>query len=324
MTPTMTPAMTRSTLAAAITFLLLAFAPLRAQAQAPTTRPTPPTTNRILIISIDGGRPDLILRAETPNIHALLKTSAFTFWAKTTAVSITLPSHVSMLTGVQPNFHGIQWNDDLPFKETVYPAVPTLFELAHNAGYTTALIAGKSKFITLDKPGTVDFAAIAPKHTTSDADVATAAVEILRDNKPDVTFVHFPGADNAGHKYGWASEEQLAALAGIDTNIGTLLATIDAGHLSDSTYIIITADHGGAGKIHGPDDARSRHIPWIIHGPNIRQGYDLTRTGALEVKTEDTFATACYLLKIPPGQVEGHPVLPAMKDLDLLKADAPK
>src|SRR5205823_2679745 len=55
----------------------------------------------------------------------------------------------------------------------------------------------------------------------------------------------------------------------------------------------------GAGKGHGPDDARSRHIPWIIHGPGIRKGLDLTTYDELEVRTEDTFVTACTVLGIP-------------------------
>ena len=40
----------------------------------------------------------------------------------------------------------VPWNRDLPLRETVYSHVPTLFELAKKAGYTTAIVAGKSKF----------------------------------------------------------------------------------------------------------------------------------------------------------------------------------
>ena len=53
---------------------------------------------------------------------------------------------------------------------------------------------------------------------------------------------------------------------------------------------------------HGPDDARSRHIPWIASGPGIRRNYDLTRDPTLTVNTEDTFATACTMMNIPMPQ----------------------
>jgi predicted AlkP superfamily pyrophosphatase or phosphodiesterase len=306
---------------AAIVFFLLALSPAPAVQIPPTPAPvsaaTRPTSNRVLIISVDGLRPDLLLRAQAPNLRRLLDESSFTLWARTTAQSITLPSHTSMLTGVTPNVHQVFWNQDLPFSEPVYPAVPTLFELAHNAGYSTALIAGKSKFQHLAKPGTLDEVRI----TASDDDtVSKDALEVFRKRRPEVMFVHFPGTDNVGHAKGWGSPEQLVAVANADRHIGLILAELDAAGLDESTYIIISADHGGAGLNHGPDDPRSRTIPWIFRGPGVRKGYDLARVAALNVNTEDTFATACHVLKIPlPPKTEGRPVLPAFVDLDLLK-----
>jgi len=65
---------------------------------------------------------------------------------------------------------------------------------------------------------------------------------------------------------------------------------------------------------HGPDDPRSRHIPWIISGPHVRQG-DLTREADLVVNTEDTCATACYLLGLPQlPYFDGKPVLAAFEN----------
>src|SRR5262245_52214053 len=86
---------------------------------------------RVMIISIDGLRPDLLLRADAPKLRALLPQATFTFWATTVPHAITIPSHVSMLTGVVPRRHEIEWNKDLPLSEPVYPKVPTLFEIAH-------------------------------------------------------------------------------------------------------------------------------------------------------------------------------------------------
>src|ERR1700728_1158685 len=113
-------------------FWLLIVVLVAVPAFAQTTRPVP-AIERVLIISIDGCRPDLLLRADTPVIHGLLAKASFSFWARTTAESVTLPSHVSMLTGVTPVKHGIQWNADLPLMHPVYPAYPaypTLFQLA--------------------------------------------------------------------------------------------------------------------------------------------------------------------------------------------------
>jgi hypothetical protein len=44
--------------------------------------------------------------------------------ARSTALSITLPTHTSDVDGRSPaRTHGIEWNRDLPLSEPVYPKV---------------------------------------------------------------------------------------------------------------------------------------------------------------------------------------------------------
>ena len=281
-------------------------------------RPTP-VIRHVLIVSIDGLRPDVLLRADTPFIRRLWTTGSFTFWARTTPASITLPSHVSMLTGVSPEAHGVMWNADLPLAEPVYPAVPTIFQLAKKAGLTTAMAAGKSKIGVVNTPGAIDHVFIATGKTSGDGDVIGPAAEILRQHKPNLTFVHLPGVDNAGHAKGWGSPTQIAAVEAADACVGRLLTTLDQAGLRDSTLIILTADHGGAGRTHGPDDPRSRSIPWILNGPGVRPGFDLTLAGGdTEIRTYDTFATTCTVLGIPPVHSEGRFVHEAFQNQDLI------
>ena len=158
------------------------------------------------------------------------------------------------------------------------------------------MVAGKSKFTALAKPGTLNWQSV---KQSSDAAVAQTAIEFVREHQPQVMFVHFPDVDLNGHKFGWASEPQMAAIARVDRSIAAILDTLAESELTASTLVIISADHGGAGMSHGPEDPRSRHIPWIAINPAIRQGYDLTRNARLVVNTEDTFATACFVLGLP-------------------------
>src|SRR5688500_10406872 len=219
--------------------LLALAAPLPAPAPAQTTLParTATTTTaparprahdnaraqRAVIISVDGLRPDVLLRADAPRIRGMMSQGSFTFWARSTAVSITLPTHVSMLTGVEPQVHGIHWNAGLPLSEPVYPKVSTIFELAKKAGYSTGAVTGKSKFDVLGKPGTIDHSYWPDEAKSTDADVAKNAQQVLRSHRPDVFFVHFPGVDNVGHKAGWGTHEQLAAVAEADKCVGELI-----------------------------------------------------------------------------------------------------
>jgi predicted AlkP superfamily pyrophosphatase or phosphodiesterase len=311
-----------------ISFVLFVFLMVVGAAQAepaPTTRPVAAITHA-LVISIDGCRPDLLLRADTPNLHRVLDQSSYTFWAHTIAEAITLPSHTSMLTGVTAQRHHVTWNDDLPpGQPQLYPAYPTIFEVMKRAGYTTGMAAGKSKFVALDKPGTVDWAFIPRSKTIEDEEVAAHAAAIITEHRPEMMFVHLPGVDNAGHAYGWGSDKQRTAVTLADAAVGIVLGAVDQARLSGSTFVIITADHGGAGRTHGPNDARSLHIPWIAFGPGIRKNLDLTTDAKLTVNTEDTFATVCLVMgvKFDPA-IDGKPIEEIIQRDDLLYVDPGK
>src|SRR5262249_39131957 len=99
---------------------------LRGRRAAAAGRPVE-AIDRVLLISIDGLRPDVLLRAFTPRIRALCAGGSYTFWAETTHEAYTLPCHVTMLTGAPSEKHGVTWNQ---YIEDSYPNVPTRFELA--------------------------------------------------------------------------------------------------------------------------------------------------------------------------------------------------
>jgi predicted AlkP superfamily pyrophosphatase or phosphodiesterase len=283
-------------------------APAAAQATARPSRPFP-AIQRVVIISIDGLRPDLLIRARMPNVHQLMTSGAASFWARTTEMSVTLPSHVSMLTGVPPEKHGITWNDDRGNDKAV--TVPTVFEIAKHAGYTTAMAAGKSKFAVLVKPGTLDALHLpSPGAHDDDLAVASAAGAMIKKTQPDLLMVHLPANDAAGHQFGWGSLAQIATLERADQAVGILLTALDEAAIRNTTLIILTADHGGQGRSHGPNDVRSRYIPWIATGPGIKQNFDLNLDSSTVINTEDTFATTLYVLGLTaPQPVTGKPVL---------------
>lgn len=281
------------------------------------SQPAPPPASRqpgrMLVISVDGLRPDVMLRAKAPTLGGLMETGAFTVYAQTTDVAITLPSHTSMLTGLTPDRHGVGWNNDRLKPAGFVLRVPTLFSLARKAGLTTAMVAGKTKFSIFgtgpaDAPPPLSWSFV-PGDQITDAEVAARAITILREHRPQVFFVHFPDTDSAGHTIGWGSPEQIAAVEGADARIGQLLVALDELGLRSSTTILVSADHGGAGKTHGGMDPRSRFIPWILNGPGVARNRDLTFFRDLTVHTEDTFATACRVLGLAvPAGIDGKPV----------------
>lgn len=295
-----------------------------------TVRKPLPGVERVLVFSVDGCRPDILLRADTPNIRKLMKRGAFSFWAITTPVAITLPSHVSMMTGVTVARHGIDFNDDAGDKLTTYPKAFTLFEVAHKAGLSTSIVSTKSKFRVIGKNnGSVDYLWTASESSGKDDAAADHAVEIIRDHKPHAMLVHFGQNDKVGHAIGWGTPQQIKQLENADKCVGEVIAAVDEAGLIDSTIVILTSDHGGAGRGHGGPDPRSQFIPWIIAGPGVRTNYELTLFADLKIHTEDTFATACYALGLEPPigpdrkPIDGKPVTEAFLKNDLIETLAP-
>jgi len=278
-----------------------------------------PQIDRVMIISVDGLRPDVMLRAQVPSIRQLLQRGSFSFWAQTIPTANTLPSHVSMLTGVRPEVHGISFNDERATTRPFYPPVPTLFELAHQAGYSTAMVCGKSKFLALNKPGTIDWVWVPEQPKTDDAETARRAADIIRLHRPEVMFIHFAGPDTVGHSKGWGSSQQLEVIEQIDQHIGMLLNELTSAQVADSTLLILSSDHGGAGRTHGADSLPSLHIPWIVAGPGVRADFDLTLLRDLQIKTCDTFATACWVLGIDqPQPIDGKPITQIIEGYELM------
>src|SRR3990170_8265497 len=79
----------------------------------PVTQANPPA-RRVVVVSIDGARPDALLVAKTPTITRLWKQGAYSFRAQTISPSTTLPAHTSMLTGISPDRHGERDNSWWP------------------------------------------------------------------------------------------------------------------------------------------------------------------------------------------------------------------
>jgi predicted AlkP superfamily pyrophosphatase or phosphodiesterase len=257
-------------------------------------------TRQVIIISIDGLRPDALDLTHTPSLDSLRRRGTYSPNAQTVRISETLPSHASMLSGMTPDKHGIQWG--VPY--IGWPGIkgPTLFSLAHEAGLSTAMVFGKDKMHHLIIPNSVDRLFGADAH---DTEVKKRAIEMIEAGLPHLFFIHFPDTDRIGHTYGWLSVNQLQSITFVDGLIGEIVAALEAGNYLDSTLLIVTADHGGHDRFHGDDSPEDRTIPWLAVGPNVPAGITYTR----RINTYDTAATAADALGLPiPDNWDGQPV----------------
>ncbi|HET9988031.1 MAG TPA: alkaline phosphatase family protein, partial [Kofleriaceae bacterium] len=117
---------------------------------APPPRPAPVVPKRVVIISEDGMRPDVLTEQVAPRHVALMKEGAVAHHAETIPESDTLPSHASMLSGVGAQAHGLWWNSYQAQRGFIH--VPTIFTAAHQAHLSTAMIVGKPKLRHIAAP----------------------------------------------------------------------------------------------------------------------------------------------------------------------------
>jgi predicted AlkP superfamily pyrophosphatase or phosphodiesterase len=276
-------------------------------------------SDHVVVISVDGLRPEAIERFKAATMTRLLREGSATLAAQTISPSKTLPSHTSMLTGEDVDEHGIQWNSN-ETHDHGHVAVPTVFGLAREHGFRTAAFFSKGKFNHLAVPGSLDHFQAPRGNGQWLAERTARDVErYLVKERPNLMFVHFGEPDYAGHVFGWMTWFYGLAVKEADRGVARVLAAADRAFGAGNYTVILTADHGGSGRSHGSDDPRSTTIPWITWGKGV-----LPSTTVVDaVKTMDTAGTALWLLGVAaPEGLAGVPVRSAYSEATRLAADA--
>lgn len=109
----------------------------------------------LILLSIDGLRPDYVLKADEhglkiPNLRSLLQEGAHASGVKGVLPTVTYPSHTTILTGVWPSKHGIYANETFDpegknkggwywYSEDI--KVPTLWDVAARSGYVSGSVS---------------------------------------------------------------------------------------------------------------------------------------------------------------------------------------
>ncbi len=256
----------------------------------------------VVVLSFDGVRADA-LQGAWPEV---LRGQAAASWsARTVLPSLTLPAHVSMVSGVGPEVHGVRFNDWTP--EMGRLTLPTIFTRVRGAGGGVVVLLAKPKLrflVPADLPA--EWLAF-PRHRQ--AAVLDVAAQRFRQERPALLFVHVADPDDAGHRHGWMSAPYLAVVREIPALVERFLAQVRAAGAWEQTLLLLTSDHGGHGVVHGSGRPEDVTIPWIAMGGLARAGVELTQP----IMIYDTAATtlAALELQVPP-QWQGRPVREAL------------
>lgn len=256
----------------------------------------------VVIVSIDGLRPDAITAADMPRLTQLLREGAWSRSARSADPPLTLPSHFSMVTGQTPARHGIRSNKALAQE----PTGATLFTRVHDAGRRTGLYLGKHKLGALAPRRSADVL-VSPSRGDSKWELGAGArlAERFAADFPRERFalslVHLREPDEVGHDLGWMTPPYRAALAEADRALAVVLRAVADSGLP--TLVLVTSDHGGEGTDHWTHGAVDWTVPWICAGPGVKAGSTLG-----EVSVMDIGPTAAAVLGVTLPDAEGKVV----------------
>lgn len=152
---------------------------------------------------------------------------------------------------------------------------PTMLSMARARGFSTGTVYSWDWFSNLISPSSVDLETMC-----ADGDDVCVCETVLgwieKGLFPQYSFVYFGSIDEAGHAYGWGSDEYYTAVRAVDVHIGKILDALKKTDMLNSILIATTADHGGFGRDHGGFDQANMETPVIYtnFGNNrIKRGY---------------------------------------------------
>lgn len=261
--------------------VLCACVPFFGRAQSP---------RHVVLISIDGMRPDFYLDPSwpAPNLQTLKKEGLYADFVRPVFPSVTYPNHVSMITGALPARHGVYGNT--PFEplgatgrwnwQASLIRVPTIFDLVHKAGLTSAAIdwpvtigapidynipeiwavdttqnsaelvkavttpPGLWQEIEQNATGKILGEDINSEYLNSDENSGRMAAYIIRKYKPTLVALHLACVDHAQHAWGRQGMGVAVAVAAVDRVIGEVLEALEKAGIRESTAVVVTGDHG--------------------------------------------------------------------------------
>lgn len=223
-----------------------------------TNAPAQRAKHYVVLVSLDGFRYDYSSKCGAPNLQHIAEEGASAPDGMIPSFpSFTFPNHLSMVTGLYPQHHGIVENNfyDPARKEryaydnpasvrdgTWYGGVP-LWVLAEKQGMRTACFFW---------PGSeAEIGGMRPSHyihydakIPDDQRIAQviAWLQLPTAQRPHLITLYYSEPDHSGHKTGPDSQETAAAVRHVDSLIGTLEADLKA--LTLPVDLVVVSDHG--------------------------------------------------------------------------------
>jgi len=294
----------------------------------------PERVERVVLVSIDTLRADHVgcygaEAAETPTLDALAARGV-RFETAISPAPLTLTSHATLFTGLDPPRHGARHNGYFSLRDEI----PTLAEAMHGGGFATAAFVsafvldarfGLARGFDLydDRIGLYGSRRLVVGVESRPANVTVDAALSWLDTAPPrfLLWLHLfdPHAEyEPPEPYATRFRGRLydGEVAFADAELGRLLARIDEKWGARGTLVLATSDHGESLGEHGEPthslgvyDATQR-VPLLLAGPGLPRGRVLHEPLA---RLADVTPTLLALAGLPALEgIDGESLLPAL------------
>lgn len=223
---------------------------------------------KLIVISVDGFRFDFLQRfsnQDIPNFRYFTEHGASVKYVKNVFPSVTYPNHMSIISGLYPENHGVvhnsfrdeYLNDTFELDSMFQNFDSRWFDNGHEVIYSanskgngvretgSALWPGGLTTIQGVQPRTIGRAFSGnislPYNTRVDYVINWLTDKVRPIN---LGLLYFDEPDEAGHIFGPDSPEVAQAIQKVDAGLGYLRQRLNETNLLDKVNIIITSDHG--------------------------------------------------------------------------------
>jgi ectonucleotide pyrophosphatase/phosphodiesterase family protein 5 len=228
--------------------LILSITGLRAQSQP-----------YVILISFDGFRWDYVDRGITPHFDYIKEHGVAAKSLRSSFPTTTFPNHISIITGMYPEHHGIIsnnfWNyfnnthysmsDTIATRSAVWYKGEAFWETAERQGIKTASYFWPGSEVTLSYRHPAyyyKYEHLKPYRERVDGVIGW--LKLPYDKRPHFITSYFDATDTYGHRYGPDAPETNFAIAQLDSILGYYFEKLKEINLFDSTDIIVVSDHG--------------------------------------------------------------------------------
>lgn len=213
----------------------------------------------VILISFDAFRWDYVDRGITPNFDYIREHGVSAKSLRPCFPTKTFPNHLSIITGMYPEHHGIISNDFWDYFNNTYysrgdsSAVKdakwyrgeAFWETAERQGIKTASYFWPGSEVSLPYRHPAYY--FKYEHLKPYRDRVDGVIQWLKlpyNKRPHFITSYFDATDTYGHKYGPDSPGTNIAISRLDSILGYYFEKLKEINLFDSTDIIVVSDHG--------------------------------------------------------------------------------